>query len=379
MDNRSTQTTHQLLRKNASRMTIILSLIFIVEALFLFYVERLRLLNATGDDIELIKVTYLLHLILALFSITMAVYFHFMRTYKPKHIKWLERIPLITVFIVLSVTATINLFDQMTTGHITVFTVQLLLFGLLIYIKPPYQILIYGLPYLLFSIGVLVFQDNTELLSTNMINATVIFAGIVITSHNFYKTKIYQIQYHLTLKHLNKKLEALSTLDPLTKLPNRRHFKSQIKYEVAINRRYNHEASLVIVDIDHFKDVNDTHGHHAGDMILKALGAFLKDNVRESDTVARWGGEEFMLLLSHTDLEGARILSERLRKKIETLPFMYEDAPISITVSAGITRLDHETDEGFKESYKRADKALYKAKTQGRNQVIVIEKSDDLN
>jgi len=251
--------------------------------------------------------------------------------------------------------------------------VQLLLFGLLIYIRPPYQYLIYGLPYLLFVFGVLMFQENSDLVITHMINTTVITVGMMITSQYFFKGKVYAIQYRETLKRLNKELEELSTLDPLTRLPNRRFFASQITYEIAINKRYNHDATLVIIDIDHFKKVNDTYGHLAGDFILKELGDFLKYNVRESDTVCRWGGEEFMLLLSHTDLEGAKILSERLRRKIESYMFIFEDEHINITVSIGVTRLDHEKDDAFNISYARADEALYQAKNSGRNQVVIIK------
>jgi len=364
--------SERLTRLNTKRIQIILLLIFGVEALFLFYVERVRLLNATGEIFELIRVSYLLHLVLAIFTIVMAIVFHYIRSYTSK-LHLLERLPLVTVFIVLMITATINVFDQITHGHITVFTVQLLLFGLLIYIRPPYQYLIYGVPYVLFAVGVLAFQESQDLIVSHMINATVITLGMIITSQYFFKGKVYELQYRDTLKRLNKELEALSTLDPLTKLPNRRYFASQIAYEIAINKRYNHDATLVIIDIDHFKEVNDKYGHLAGDFILKELGDFLKHNVRESDTVCRWGGEEFMLLLSHTDLKGAEILSERLRRKIESYMFLFEDKHINITVSAGITRLDHEKEDAFNISYARADEALYKAKNSGRNQIVIIK------
>ena len=155
---------------------MILILVFAVEALFLFYVERIRLLEASGDMLQLIRVSYLLHLVLAIFSIAMVVALYVIERYM-KNIQLLERLPIASVFIVLMITATISLFDQITHGHITVFTVQLLLFGLLIYIRPPYQYLIYGLPYLLFVFGVLMFQENSDLVITHMINTCLLYTS----------------------------------------------------------------------------------------------------------------------------------------------------------------------------------------------------------
>ncbi|MFW6298693.1 MAG: GGDEF domain-containing protein, partial [Bacillota bacterium] len=171
----------------------------------------------------------------------------------------------------------------------------------------------------------------------------------------------------------NKKLEKLSTLDPLTHLPNRRYFEDQVNYEVAISRRYQLSASFLMIDIDHFKEINDTYGHEAGDRVLVELSGILRQNVRDSDTVCRYGGEEFMLLLSHTDINGANILANRLRAIVETHTFNKDETPIKITISIGVAPLLHNLETPYKTTYKLVDEALYKAKEKGRNQVITLK------
>ena len=359
-----------LINTNYRRIQWILMVIFIVESIFLFTIERQRFLSSVGDDFELVRVSYLLHLTLAIFSVITMMALYYLKRYLKEHTYWLERIPILTVGIVLLITATINVFDQMTTGHIVVFTAQMLLFGLLIYIKPPYQWGLFGLPYLVFMSGVIFFQENIDLLMTHVLNSGVVFIAMVVVTKRFYVHKVYDLHYNYTLKKINKKLEALSTLDHLTKVPNRRYFLRQVQHEAAINRRYQTTASLILIDIDYFKKINDTFGHQAGDFVLVELAKLLSKNIRESDTVSRWGGEEFMLLLSHTDIDGAYVLAERLREMVENTVLLYENQPLKVTISGGITALSSAQDKGFEVSYELADQAVYEAKNKGRNQVV---------
>ncbi len=358
-----------LTRVNVSRLMVIFAVLFMVEALFLIYVERLRLLEATGDLAALIRVSYLLHTILALVIILMTGGFYLLRTRFDIKSEVYRRLPLFAVFVVLIISATISLFDQLTTGHIMLYGVKLILFGLLLYIKPPYNFFVYGVPSLLFFIGIFFFQGDPAYQMTHFIYGGALIGGVLVASTKFYTFKVGDISQRLAMKRLNKELEHLSTLDALTKLPNRRYFEKQVRYEMAINRRYQQQASLVLFDIDDFKAVNDTYGHQIGDEILKGIAEILLKDVRESDTVARWGGEEFMLLLSHTAVEGAKVLAERLLKRIEATTFTLG---IKITVSIGITLLESEGETPFKTSYERADKALYQSKENGKNQISII-------
>lgn len=162
-------------------------------------------------------------------------------------------------------------------------------------------------------------------------------------------------------------LEERASRDFLTKLYNRRKFDSLLQYEIEQVKRYDHgNLSMVILDIDNFKSINDTYGHDVGDEILKEIGAILKKFSRSSDVVSRWGGEEFALTLSHTGIEAALFVAEKLRATIERYLFTNK---LNITCSFGISQF-RTTDEAH-DLFKRADEALYEAKHTGKNKVVL--------
>ena len=368
-DVRKTAIHAQIGRINLKRLLYILTLMFLVETLFLFYVERIRLIEATGEMAELVMVSYLLHLSLTLFIVAMFIFVY--RLYKKGDYaaSIVRRLPIIIIGVTLIISAVISTFDQITVGHITLFTAKMLVFGLLIYIQPPRNWVVYTVPFLLFILGITFFQEDGALLLTHLINGTVVYAGILFTSTYFFHHKYKDIHQSIMLKKMNKRLEALSTLDPLTTLPNRRYFHKQITYEKAIAKRYGTRSSLLLIDIDDFKGINDTYGHNAGDKILEDIAHILKTNVRESDTVSRWGGEEFMLLLSHTTIEGAEILAGRLLKAIREHTFDIGETTVQITVSIGVAPMLEDSD--FETSYEQVDQALYQSKQQGKNRYTV--------
>ena len=169
--------------------------------------------------------------------------------------------------------------------------------------------------------------------------------------------------------HLKKRLEierANALTDPLTGAPNRLAYDQRINQEFARWRRHQYPLSLMVMDIDHFKRINDTFGHKAGDRALKAIVQALRQHVRASDFMARIGGEEFVLLLPETDLDGAYRAAEKLRRGIESCEFAYKGEPVPITISGGIAQFaEGDTPDSV---YVRADEALYRAKHNGRNQ-----------
>lgn len=156
--------------------------------------------------------------------------------------------------------------------------------------------------------------------------------------------------------------------DALTGVLNRSTLHSTFQKEVAFAKRHKSPMSLVMLDIDHFKMINDTYGHAAGDLALKALTQSLKETARENDHIFRMGGEEFALVLNSTDLQGAELLAERLRKNIESMTVTIPEGELQFTVSLGITALN--TKDTLDSLMDRADKALYNAKHNGRNQVF---------
>ena len=166
---------------------------------------------------------------------------------------------------------------------------------------------------------------------------------------------------------LEEELEKLASTDKLTGIANRLRFDEVLKYSVDRAKRYKVSLSVVLFDIDYFKKVNDTYGHLCGDHVLKMIANIGKDTIRQSDLIARWGGEEFIILQPDIPTDKAYILAERLRHSIESYNF---EGVGKVTVSFGVTKFnENDTSESF---IKRADEALYLAKENGRNRVEVI-------
>lgn len=159
--------------------------------------------------------------------------------------------------------------------------------------------------------------------------------------------------------------------DPLTQTQNRASFKDSISREMSLAARNAKHLSVIFFDIDHFKAVNDTYGHDCGDITLAYSAKWIKESLRDSDIVFRYGGEEFVILLSDTDASGAVLLAERIRATIESHTIAYGMSAIKVTASLGVSTLcDDDTIESF---VKRADNAMYIAKSSGRNQVVLAK------
>jgi len=161
-----------------------------------------------------------------------------------------------------------------------------------------------------------------------------------------------------------KKLRIISETDSLTGIANRRAFMEKIEEAVKISQNFNYPLSVILFDIDNFKKVNDTYGHDVGDEVLKEITKIVSNQLRKTDFFARWGGEEFMIILENTELEDAVQLAERLRKTIEAYKFKKVGY---ITVSFGVT--EFKSNEDIDSLLKRLDELLYKAKKKGKNRV----------
>jgi len=187
------------------------------------------------------------------------------------------------------------------------------------------------------------------------------------------KTALRVLELEKSLKDAYEKIRILSITDKLTGCYNRTYMDEYLAKEIARSTRYNRPVSLMMADIDHFKRVNDTYGHQAGDLILKNFVASIREGLRKDvDWIARYGGEEFLMVLPETDLENALLSAERLRGIVSKCVTEYEGHEICITASFGVV--------GFKPSKKhisipyeaiidQADKSLYQAKNEGRNRV----------
>lgn len=188
-----------------------------------------------------------------------------------------------------------------------------------------------------------------------------------------YKVQERTLELEITLRELsdvNRELEQLTSVDPLTGINNRRHFDKRLKSEGRRSRREQTPLSLIMIDIDHFKQINDTHGHTGGDACLIHVTKLLKEALhRPTDDLCRIGGEEFAIILPNTDSEGAQHVARTIREQVERTPSQVDEHCVSLTISAGVATAIIERDEQTHELIRLADEKLYAAKAGGRNQI----------
>jgi two-component system, cell cycle response regulator len=171
-----------------------------------------------------------------------------------------------------------------------------------------------------------------------------------------------EAQYH-------EEIYRMTIIDGLTQVHVKRYLLEALEKELMRARRHLRDLSFLMLDIDHFKKINDLHGHLAGDYVLKELARLIQQRIRRDEVLARYGGEEFAIILPETNLEGARALAEGLREKIEESRFVFQNETIRVTISIGVAMLLDE-DRTSMDLIKRADEKLYEAKRAGRNRVL---------
>ena len=204
-------------------------------------------------------------------------------------------------------------------------------------------------------------KAGSEPYTASDLTATSQFTGIFVTS----------IRNAL----IHKRTEQLAFTDPLTGLYNHRYFQETLQQEFLRAKRYEKPLSLMVIDLDHFKNFNDTYGHLIGDKVLVHVGKLFIRSVRDKiDTVARYGGEEFVVVLPETPLDGAEVFAERIRRAVESEPLLHEDQRLKITLSIGVACTASTVCDKASSLIQAADNALYTAKEEGRNRVRVYNK-----
>ena len=225
-------------------------------------------------------------------------------------------------------------------------------------------------------------DSKTELLYLITILTSIVFILVITyTVNSIYVRELNILKLNKTLevkvnqrtkelKNANKKLLEISSVDFLTNIPNRRYFFEVGNKSFHLAKREKHPLSIIYIDIDHFKSINDNYGHNIGDEILKLVSSKMNKLIRKSDILARTGGEEFTILLNNTDKENAFILAEKLRTTIENSCYRDKEFEIQVTISLGISELQND-DEELDSIISRADKALYRAKNESRNKTVI--------
>ncbi len=284
----------------------------------------------------------------------------------------------ITLAVFLAAAAVVVAIDQWVTPAITPFLVVCTVAGAFLLLPPLQALAVYVTAYLLFTWLLGLTQSDPAILLSNRVNgftAVGIAMGLslILWRNAVIRTELDRMiaEQRDALTASNRRLEALATRDTLTGLPNRRAFLDTVEKEIIQMKRDGQPSCLLLIDIDHFKEINDEHGHPIGDGLLKDFARFLKSHLREADAVARWGGEEFIVLLHNTDDTRALGVAEGLRACIQQHRFRHGEGQLPLTISGGISQIDVSREETFATAYRRADQALYQAKSEGRNRCRV--------
>ena len=210
----------------------------------------------------------------------------------------------------------------------------------------------------------LLYKINPELTNKNDFLSIVILAVVLPW---FSLVGGYLTRLRDKIAHALSTIEKIAIIDELTQVFNRRQMHKILEHEKALVDRGNNSFSICIFDLDHFKIVNDTFGHSAGDIVLKTVAQEAQKNLRNIDHIARYGGEEFILILTHSEKREAMECAERIREIIKSIEFDILPADFRITISVGVT--EYQPHEQVQETIDRADTALYKAKANGRHRV----------
>lgn len=287
------------------------------------------------------------------------------------------------LYLLLGVALTI--IDQLVTSAITPLLIASIGAAVAISLRPTVAAFNYAIALVLWIWGVSWAHPSSDILLTvrvNGITATSLGFGLAVLQWRYQMQAIVQqrriAEQQRALEETNRKLTLQATRDVLTELLNRAQFIVEVNREVARMQRTASPGCVVMLDVDHFKRINDTHGHPTGDRILVEMARLLTRMVRDIDQLARFGGEEFAILLPDTSLQEGVLVAERLQEAIQAHPFRVGEQSVTITASFGVAELLADNADAFDRCYHAADKALYQAKEAGRNCVRYAQPEDPL-
>lgn len=271
----------------------------------------------------------------------------------------------------------LSAFDQYVNAGINAFSSVCIGIAVIFLIHPIYSLIFYGLAFFFFHFGISLTQSNLNILLSERVNSISVIGisfGIALIT---WRNSIYKIfqekeieKQNQILEEQNKQLEFLATHDSLTGLLNRMEFMKRTEIEMVNMGKDIRETCVILMDIDHFKHVNDHYGHPAGDKILKEVGILLNKMLGAKYFPSRLGGEEFIFLLPDTSLSEAALVAEQIKSAIQSNSFTVDNETIIVTASLGVASLNMEDADPFTSCYHRADIALYEAKNNGRNRVV---------
>jgi len=355
-------------KENVKRIYIV-SILAAVMHLTISIIFAANIYNNNFENINWEIAIFKTHLVLAVLSIIVFMWSeHAKRHLNNKKITHLLQY---TYFAML-VSAGIYIFavDQSITTSMTPFFIASLSVGAFFLIRPLHAFILYLFTYVAYMIVLSMASLPTSAeLSHNVNGLAMVFIGFTISFIEWNKFIVNEKQIQ-EIANQKDKLEKMAYYDPLTEIPNRRLFDISLQKEILKDKISNDTSVVIILDLDYFKDINDTYGHPVGDFVLRQIAKLLSDNIRKVDTIARFGGEEFIILIPNTTIDNGFIIADKLRKLIMEKDFHIDNKNIKLTASFGVAELEDNQNNNF---YYKADKALYVAKQSGRNQVQKYE------
>ncbi|WP_238898987.1 GGDEF domain-containing protein [Clostridium sp. YIM B02500] len=358
---------------NLERMKLILIIFIIVEILFILFNDIPYLINHSSYIIWNDSKYFILHSLNVIVSFIGIILIKLLTKYSKNKFRIMNKllIPTLTILI-LSSMAMISALDQAKPGNVSsVFIANLIIFSSIIMLRAPLNLAVYSIPFLAYLSGLVIFQNDINLLVTNIINGFIFFLAIIIISTGVYNSNYEKIAQNIILREINTKLNYISSHDSLTELLNRWSFSNHVSEKMRMIGKSKKIATLILIDVDHFKHVNDKFGHSVGDTVLKEISNIIIKHIKTTDLATRWGGEEFLIFLFESSINEAYVLAENIRQEIQNKVIVTDKFQIQITASFGISLLKDNFSKSFDTSFKSADVALYKAKNQGRNRIVI--------
>ncbi len=251
--------------------------------------------------------------------------------------------------------------------------------GLFILLSPKHSLIFFATTHSIFILASIFGTFDTYLMARNIANSSIAVILVLVFMRLTFQMKQHEFEQRIIIEErtaeletINQRLHELATTDELTGLPNRRVFMQSLEREMERAKRYKHPFSVMFLDLDNFKHINDTLGHSAGDVALRQFASALKSSLRDSDIPGRMGGEEFGIILPNTDLKNGALLAERLRQNVEESIALHQGKKITFTVSIGLAAYSEEI-SNIDDLLRKVDEALYEAKAEGRN--CIVQKS----
>ncbi|WP_202117308.1 GGDEF domain-containing protein [Clostridium chromiireducens] len=369
---------HDINVTNFARMKLILIIFIIVEILFILFNDIPYLITSSSNVIWNDSKYFILHSFNVLVSFIGIILIKISTKCSKYKFRLMNKLLIPTLAtVILSSMAIINGLDQAKPGNVSsVFIANFIIFSAVIMLRFPLNLAVYSISFLAYLGGLVIFQHDTHLLITNIINGFIFFLAIILISTEIYNSNYEKITQNIILQEINSKLNYMSSHDPLTELLNRRSFSNQVSEKMILIDESKEISTLILIDIDHFKHVNDKFGHPVGDIVLKKVSNIIIKHIKTTGLATRWGGEEFLIFLFQTSINEAHALAENIRLEIQNKVIEADKFQIQITASFGISLLKDNFSNSFDTSIKAADVALYKAKDQGRNQVVIASEDD---